>query len=132
MQFIDKPYGRYRIYAGSLADPAGKSGFIATLVIKVSSADGVSEREVFRDLLPVDGLVWRDERDALFYAVRRAEYIIDARPALLADVAGRRRAPWSPAEVRSRRGSGPTAVGTWGIESVTGEQTEEGNRGWRS
>jgi len=121
MQFIDKPYGRYRIYAGSLADPGGKSGFVATLIIKVGSPDGVNEPEAFRDLLPVDGLVWRDERDALFYAVRRGEYIIDARPALLADVARRTRAPWSPAAVRGRRASDNTAAG---------RQTGETNRGW--
>ena len=89
MQFIDCARGRYQIYAGTLASPDGKSGFGATLVIKIRSDDGINEVTVFRDLSLVDGMVWAEERDALHYAVRRAHYVIDARPAMLARLARR-------------------------------------------
>jgi len=84
MQFIDCTHGRYQIYAGALPSPNGKSGFVATLVIKIRSGDGINELNAFQDMCLVDGLVWADERDALHYAVRRGQYVIDAEPAMLA------------------------------------------------
>jgi len=89
MQFIDCAHGRYQIYAGALASSDGKSGFVATLVIKIRSDDGINEITAFRDLSLVDGMVWAEQRDALHYAVRRGQYVIDARPTMLARLARR-------------------------------------------
>jgi len=103
MQFIDCTHGHCRIYAGALASPDGKAGFVATLVIKIRSEDGINEITAFRDLCLVEGMVWAEERDALHYAVRRGHYVIDAQPAMLARLP--RRSHRLPAVERQARES---------------------------
>jgi len=79
MIFDERFEGDYRIYAGALEAPRG-DGYIAAVVVNRVRGTGDSPREAFRDEALACGHRWGSPKEALSYALNKAQELIHHQP----------------------------------------------------
>jgi hypothetical protein len=79
MIFDERLEGDYRIYAGALEAPRG-DGYIAAVVVNRVRGSEKTPREAFRDEALACGHRWGSPKEALSYALNKAQDLIQHQP----------------------------------------------------
>jgi hypothetical protein len=77
MHFEERAIGDYRIYAGALE---AQGGYVAAVVVNRTHSPNGKPREAFRDTSMSGGHRWPSATDALSFALKQAQDIIEDHP----------------------------------------------------